>query len=98
MKRVGSHVTLLVLLVLATAGMVLQNGSVPHVHVATQPGLYNQDHDLTLLANLASTVIPVDVAPALTFDAVSISLAPLVSERPPLRAALSGDSRAPPVR
>ena len=97
MKRVASHLTLLVLVTLAVAGMVLQAGSVPHVHLATQGGLYNQDHDLTLLAGLASTVIPVDVTPAPTLDAVSISLAPLAPERPPLRAALSGDSRAPPV-
>ena len=98
MKRIVSHVTLLALLVLATAGMVLQTGSVPHVHAAAQTGLYNQEHDLTLLASLTAHVVPVDVAPALTFDTVSLSIAPLAPERPLLRPALSGDSRAPPVR
>jgi hypothetical protein len=98
MKRVASHVTLLALLVLATAGMVMQTGSVPHVHAAPQTGLYNQEHDLTLLAGLAAHVVPVDAAPAPTLDAVSTQLVPLEPERPPVRVALSGDSRAPPVR
>jgi hypothetical protein len=71
---------------------------VPHVHAAAQLGLYNAEHDLTLLAGLAAHVIPVDDAPALTLDAVSRQLVPLVPERPPLRGAYSGDSRAPPAR
>ena len=98
MKRIASHVTLLALLVLATAGMVLQAGSVPHVHTVAQAGLYNQEHDLTLLAGLASNVVPVVVTPGLPVDVVSISLVPVSPERPVVRAALSGDSRAPPVR
>ena len=98
MKRVATHVTLLVVLVLATAGMVLQTGSIPHVHAAMQIGLYNAEHDLSLLAGLAAHVIATDAAPTLTFDAVSTKLLPLVPAHPPLRVAYAGDSRAPPVR
>ena len=98
MKRFTSHLTLVALLVLATAGMVLQTGSVPHTHAATQASLFNEEHDLTLLAGLAGHVVLGDAAPALAFDAVASRISPLVPERPALRVAHSGVSRAPPVR
>ena len=98
MKRFTSHLTLVALLVLATAGMVLQAGSVPHTHAATQTSLFNEEHDLTLLAGLAGHVVLGDAAPAIAFDAVSSLISPFVPERPALRVAYSGVSRAPPVR
>lgn len=98
MKRCASRLTLLSLLVLATAGMVLQAGSVPHVHAGSHAGIYNQEHDLTLLASLAGHVVLADAAPALTLDVVSTQLSAFVPERPALRLAHSGVSRAPPVR
>jgi hypothetical protein len=85
------------LLLLAAAAMVLQLGSVAHLHFARDSGVYNQEHDLTLLAGLAGHVIQVDGAPAITFDAVSTALIPFTPERPALRLARSGDSRAPPA-
>ncbi len=98
MKRFASRLTLVALLVLATTGMVLQAGSVPHTHAATQASLFNEEHDLTLLAGLAGHVVLGDAAPAIAFEAVSSRISPFVPERPALRLAHSGVSRAPPVR
>ena len=98
MTHMASRLTLVALLVLATAGMVLQGGSLAHVHRASQASFFNEEHDLTLLASLAGHVVLADAAPTLTLDAVSSQIAPFVPERPALRLAHSGSSRAPPVR
>ena len=98
MKRFASRLTLVALLLLATTGMVLQAGSVPHTHAATQASLFNEEHDLTLLAGLAGHVVLTDASTTVAFDAVSGQLSAFVPERPALRLAHSGDSRAPPVR
>jgi hypothetical protein len=97
MKRVASRLMLAVLLVLAATGMVLQAGSVPHLHAGTEPGIYNEEHDLTLLAGLASHVVLADVSLTITVDAVSSPLSSFVPERPVLHGGHSGDSRAPPL-
>ena len=98
MKRFASRLTLVVLLVLASAAMVLQVGSVPHTHAATHASLFNEEHDLTLLAGLAGHVVLGDVTLALTVDAASSPLSPFIPDRPVLHVGHSGDSRAPPVR
>ena len=98
MKRVASRLMLVTLLLLAAAGMVLQTGSVPHTHAASSSGVYNGEHDLTLLAGLAGHAPLTVAAPAITVDAVSTLVASSVAERPASRLARSGDSRAPPVR
>ena len=98
MKRFSSRLTLVALLVLATAGMVLQAGSVPHTHAAAHASFFNEEHDLTLLAGLAGQVVLGDAAPAIALDAVSTLVSPFAPERPALRLAHSGASRAPPVR
>jgi len=97
-KRFSSRLTLVALLVLATAGMVLQAGSVPHTHAAAHASFFNEEHDHTLLAGLAGHVVLGDAAPSIAFDAVSSRISPFVPERPALRVAYSGVSRAPPVR
>jgi hypothetical protein len=98
MGRLAPRLILLLLIVLATAGMVLQNGSVPHVHAAAHAGLFNEEHDLTLLAGLAGHVVLAQTAPALSFDAPSRDVVVFVPERQVLRPASSDASRAPPTR
>ena len=97
MKRAASRLTLFVLVALAATGMVLQTGSVPHAHAA-DGGLYNQEHNLTLFAGLAGHTILADASPTLAIDAVSTPLSPFVPELALPQLALSGDSRAPPLR
>ena len=98
MKRFTSRLTLVALLLLATTGMVLQAGSVPHTHAAMKASLFNEEHDLTLLAGLAGHVVLSGASTTVAFDAVSSRLSAFVPERPAPRLAHSGDSRAPPVR
>jgi hypothetical protein len=97
MTRFASRLVLLVLLMLATAGMVLQSGSVPHAHRAIEPSFFNEEHDLTLLAGLSAHVVLAGAAPALSFDIASTDIRPSVPERPASSCARSAASRAPPL-
>jgi hypothetical protein len=94
----ASRVTLRLVMVLAMAGLVLQVGSVPHLHAGQQLGLYNQEHDLTLLAGLASQGIASDAIPAVAPIERSDQFVQHVPERLGTEPAFSGDSRAPPLR
>ena len=64
MKRPAAPLSFAVLVLLAVAAMILQTGSVPHLHGGAQAGIYNQEHDLTLLAGLAGHGLPTDATPA----------------------------------
>jgi len=95
-SRVPSPMLLLALL--AAAAMLLQAGSVPHVHEDHdhEAGLFNQEHDLTLLAALAAHALEVDAVPAPVVAAVSAPVVPFVRAAPALRLTRAGESRAPP--
>jgi hypothetical protein len=83
------------LLLLAILAMLLQAGSIPHLHGGKGHGIYNAEHDLSLLATLAAHGLPGD-PPRLVVEGVSAPLPSLVASpraAQPLRAA---DSRAPP--
>lgn len=86
------------ILLLGLAGFVLAGSTVPHLHAAGESGLWNEEHDLTLMAALGSAAAPPDAAPVVALVlVVVVALAP-VSFRlagAPLRLA---DSRAPPAR
>ena len=94
--RPRARLTLALLLLLAAAAMVAQLGSLPHLHAGAKAGIYNAEHDLTLLAALAGHGLTPDATPAPAFDQVSVAIAPFVVERPSTHTAFSGDSRAPP--
>jgi hypothetical protein len=96
MTRRPARLILLVLGLLAVAGLLLQTGSLPHAHDRQQTGLYNQEHDLTLLASLAAQANAVAAAPGVVIDAVSVAVAPLVPEHAPAHHARSDNTRAPP--
>lgn len=98
MKRVASRLTLGIVVILAVTGLVLQAGSLPHLHEGDEAGFFNEEHDLTLMAGLAGHVIPVDAAPTVALAAISAPLVLFVPEHPGLRLANEGVSRAPPVR
>jgi len=85
------------LLLLATAAVLLQGAGVPHTHTAARPGLYNHDHDLALLATLHSAAVLAEAPPApLVF--VLVAAIALLAIRPPASAARpTCDSRAPPL-
>jgi hypothetical protein len=83
---------------LALAAVALAGGSLPHLHGGGGPGLWNEEHDLSLMAALATDASPLAAAPVLL-----LVLAPLVTLAP-VRPGPSGapgrlaDSRAPPLR
>lgn len=84
-------------LLLTVVPMVSQAASIPHSHNAQAPGLFNEDHDLTLLA--ASSTVAVSEAPTLLIAPIItafISLRP--ASRPSTYSAGTTDSRAPPIR
>jgi hypothetical protein len=75
-------------LLLAVAAVLLQGAGLPHTHATSKPGLYNQDHDLVLLATLHGAAVVAEAAPApLVFDLIAAFTAPVA--RPPASAARS---------
>jgi hypothetical protein len=97
MARFVPRLTIAALLVLAGIGMLAQASSLPHVHKAYEPGIYNEEHDLTLLAALAAQALLSNTAAAPGIDAVVSALPPLLPERPAIRSVHAGASRAPPA-
>jgi hypothetical protein len=51
-------------LLLGLLAFVLAGASVPHLHSATEPGLWNQDHDLSLMAAVGTHAGQPDAMPA----------------------------------
>ena len=90
--------TRVALLLLLALPLLLQGAALPHTHAGAPHGLYNQEHDLTLLA-IVGAVASSDVAtPAVVFVLLVSTLA--VAPRRRLATATPGtaDSRAPPPR
>ena len=86
------------LVVVATLGLVLSTASLPHTHQPSLPGLYNQEHDLTLLAAVGG-IGPLPDAPSVDPIALATLLVvPPISWLPRARPRRTTDYRAPPVR
>jgi hypothetical protein len=96
MSRPASRLAITVLVLLIAAAIGLQGGTVPHLHAGPGIGLYNAEHDLTLLATLAGSGLAADSTAILPFDAVATPVLALAPERPLPPAGRSGHSRAPP--
>jgi hypothetical protein len=92
MRRTGPKVALLLLALLA---MLVQTGSLQHLHAGKGTGFYNADHDLTLLAGLAAHGLPGN-PPQLVVEPVSVPLTAVVLTQHPARLAQAAESRAPP--
>jgi hypothetical protein len=83
-------------LLLAVVALLLAGASLPHTHAATAPGIWNADHDLTLMAAFGTHAVQLDAMPVLGIAlvlAATISLAPTRVVAAPRRLS---DSRAPP--
>jgi hypothetical protein len=84
-----------VVLLLLTS-LIAQGACLPHTHSGVGAGVYNAEHDLTLLA-ASGTVVPLPAVPSLF---VAIVTAPVVCILPPTPisvASRDADSRAPPT-
>jgi hypothetical protein len=95
MKRPARLALLVVLLALP---LVLQGASLPHTHFGAPHGIFNHEHDLTLLATVGTVASLVATAPAVMFVLVVMTLAASARRRPATSLVRTADSRAPPVR
>jgi hypothetical protein len=90
------YLSYIVLTLLALA-IVAQGAILPHTHTDLGFGLFNADHDLTLLATTGSSIGPLPVT-AVIF--LSLAAAPLAIWSPRAPTSFSphdADSRAPPA-
>jgi ABC-type dipeptide/oligopeptide/nickel transport system permease subunit len=86
------------LLATGLAAFLLAGATLPHLHASGEFGLWNEEHDLSLMAALGSAASLLDAAPVLAlFLTLIVTLASLSFRvaGAPLRLA---DSRAPPAR
>jgi hypothetical protein len=97
MRHPAPRLFIVALLLLAAATMVVQLGSVSHLHAGADHGLYNQEHDLTLLAGLAGHAVDADGGPIVTLDTASTALVCFAPARRALLVARAGGPRAPPL-
>jgi hypothetical protein len=84
-------------LLLGLLAFVFAGAIVPHLHTATEPGLWNHDHDLSLMAAGGTHAAEPDVMPVLGLvPSPAAVFAPLVAEHSaaPLRPSAP---RAPPL-
>ena len=86
-----------VLLLAAVLALLLQGACLPHTHAGVGPGLYNQDHDLSLLATLHGAAALLDAQPAPLVVVVVSAVTPAGTESPATPARSTADSRAPPL-
>ena len=83
-------------LLLGVVALLLAGASLPHTHAGSSPGLWNADHDLTLMAAFGTHACQLDAMPVLGIAivlAAMLSLAAADVVAAPLRLS---DSRAPP--
>jgi len=86
-----------VLLFAALCALLLQGACLPHTHTGVGAGLYNQDHDLSLLATLHGAAVLLDAQPAPLVVVVVSTITPAGADSPAAPARSTADSRAPPL-
>ena len=97
-RRMAARGAMLLLVLAVLLGIVISAGSLPHTHAAFRPGLYNEEHDLTLLAAVGG-VGPLPESPSVSPVALLALLVVLpISWGPCPRPRRPIDSRAPPIR
>ena len=85
-------------LLLGLVAFVLAGASLPHLHASGEFGIWNEEHDLSLMAALGTVASPLDAAPGLLLVLTRlVTLAP-VSPDPVDSLVRLADPRAPPLR
>ena len=83
---------------LALAGFLLSAASLPHRHDPAQPGLYNQEHDLSYLATFAGNGLVPDTPAAAPLIVLIVFVAAAIAGAMPPVWRRHADFRAPPLR
>jgi hypothetical protein len=84
------------LLLLAVVALLLAGASLPHTHAATSPGIWNADHDLTLMAAFGTHACQLDAMPVLGLALVLAATISLAATRVAAAPRRLSESRAPP--
>jgi hypothetical protein len=87
---------LIAVILLLLIGLIAQGACLPHTHSGLAPGVYNAEHDLTLLA-VSGTIAPVSALPSFF---VAFLTAAIVCPPAPSAVSIFGrdaESRAPPT-
>jgi hypothetical protein len=95
--REHSRSILSLLFLLLAVPLLAQNGSLPHSHDSATAALFNQEHDLMLLATGGAATLA-DVAPLIVGVVLVAVLSTCIAQRPIASPCRGADSRAPPVR
>lgn len=85
------------LMLLGLAAFLLAGASVPHVHAAAGSGLWNADHDLTLMAAFGTHACQLDAMPVLGLAPTLRTTITLAAGHPASVPLSLSDSRAPPL-
>lgn len=83
-------------LLLGVVALLLAGASLPHTHTAWSPGLWNADHDLTLMAAFGTHACPLDAMPVIGIALVLTAALTLAAAHVPAAPARRSASRAPP--
>jgi hypothetical protein len=89
---------LLALGLLGLIAFVVAGGTLLHVHVSGKSGLWNEEHDLSLMAALGSAASLLDVAPVVILVLAFVLAAEQRSGRIEGQALHRFGSRGPPLR
>jgi hypothetical protein len=92
MKR--PYITALIVFVLVA--LVAPGACVPHTHTGQGVGLFNEEHDLTLLA-IGGIAAPLPVAVLLSVVMMAVSFSASVPPAPVVFVSRDAESRAPPA-
>lgn len=87
-----------VLVGLALAGFLLSAASLPHRHDPAQPGVYNQEHDLSYLATFAGSGLVPDAPAATPLVVLVVFVVAAVAGATPAVWRRHANFRAPPLR
>ena len=83
-------------LVLGVVALLLAGASLPHTHAGSIPGIWNADHDLTLMAAFGTHACQLDAIPVLGLAVVIAAAISLAATRLAAAPARLFGSRAPP--
>jgi hypothetical protein len=84
------------LMLLLLTALIAQGACLPHTHSGVGSGVYNGEHDLTLLAT-TGTVAPLPVIPLLFVDEVTAPVVTTIASAPADAVTRDAESRAPPA-
>jgi len=83
-------------LLLGVVALLLAGASLPHTHAGSIPGIWNADHDLSLMAAFGTPACQLDAIPVIGLAVVLAATISLAAARLAAAPARLFGSRAPP--